>query len=144
MNMLKKNAEGEYTYKDRIDYIQKALKIYKDQLAFKKPKGNLSPYQMVEENLKAQGKINLSKEEIVEAYLNQMKEDLVRNLEYQESDSSMKTMYDEDENQFQCLAGESQPLDDISIEDIFATMKENISRSIKDKGECSTTEKEKN
>ena len=99
---------------------------------------------MVEKNLKAQGKINLTKEEIVEAYLNQMKEDLVRNLEYQESDSSMKTMSDEDENQFQCLAGESQPLDDISIEDIFVTMKENISKSIKDKGECSTSDKYKN
>ena len=143
MNMLRKIAEGEYTYKDTLDYIQKALKNYKDQMAFKRPKANLSPYQMIEESLKAQGKINPSKEEIVEAYLNQMKEDLVKNLDYQESDSSMKTTSDEDENQFQCLAGESQPLDDVSIEDIFKTMKENITKSIKDRGECSTSDKDK-
>ena len=43
----------------------------------------------------------------------------------------MKIVSDEDENQFQCLAGESQPLDDISIEDIFNTMKENITKSVK-------------
>ncbi len=100
MNMLRKNAEGEYTRKDTIDYIKKALKNYKDQMAFKKTKSNLSPYQMVEENLRAQGKINPSREEIIEAYLSQMKEDLVKNLDYQESDSSMKTMSEEDENQF--------------------------------------------
>ena len=143
MNMLRKNAEGEYTCKDTIDYIQKALKNYKEQMAFKKPKANLSPYQLIEESLKAQGKINPSKEEIVEAYLTQMKEDLIKNLDYQESDSSMKTVSDEDENPFQCLAGESQPLEEISIEEIFSTMKKNITKSFKDKGECSTSEKEK-
>ena len=143
MNMLRKTAEGEYTCKDTIDYIQKALKNYKDQMAFKRPKANLGPYQMIEESLKVQGKINLSNEEIVEAYLTQMKEDLIKNLDYQESDSSMKTVYDEDENQFQCLAGESQPLEDISIEEIFNTMKANITKSIKDRGECSTSEKDK-
>lgn len=133
MNMLRKDAEGEYTCKDTIEYIQKALKNYKDQLAFRRPKSNLSPYQLVEENLKASGKINPTKEEIVEAYLAQMKEDLVRNLDYQESDASMKTISDEDDNQFQCLAGESQQPEDVSIDDIFSNIRDNISRNLKGK-----------
>lgn len=147
MNMLRKDKEGEYTCKDTIDYIQKALKNYKDQLAFKKKNvAPISPYQLIEEKLKNEGNTNPSKEEIVEAYLEQMKEDLVRNLDYHESDSSMKTLSDEDDNRYHCLAGESQ-LDDIeetnSLDNIFAGVHEIISKSFKGKEESSSSTKNK-
>nr|GEZ51529.1 hypothetical protein [Tanacetum cinerariifolium] len=67
-----------------------------------------------------------------------MKEDLVKNFEYQKSDSSMKAS-SEDENQFNCLAGESQELEDpeeIPLEDIFEEIKNTVSRRIS-KGESS-------
>nr|GFB53626.1 hypothetical protein [Tanacetum cinerariifolium] len=74
-----------------------------------------------------------------------MKEDLVRNFEYQKSDSLMKAS-SEDENQLNCLAGESQPeyLEDsqeIPLEEIFEEIKNTVSKRIS-KGE-SSTEKQK-
>nr|GFC97966.1 hypothetical protein [Tanacetum cinerariifolium] len=81
---------------------------------------------------------DLSKEEILEEYLKEMKEDLVKKFEYQISDSSMKAS-SEDENQFNCLAEESQELEDpeeIPLEDIFEEIKNTVSRPIS-KGESS-------
>nr|GEZ46017.1 hypothetical protein [Tanacetum cinerariifolium] len=74
---------------------------------------------------------------------NEMKEDLVKKFEYQKSDSSMKAS-SEDDNQFNCLAGESQELEDpeeIPLEDIFEEIKNMVSRRIS-KGE-SSNEKQK-
>nr|GEY17821.1 hypothetical protein [Tanacetum cinerariifolium] len=65
-----------------------------------------------------------------------MKEDLVKKFEYQKSDSSMKAS-SKDENQFNCLAEESQELEDpeeIPLEDIFEEIKNTVSRRIS-KGE---------
>nr|GEV30954.1 reverse transcriptase domain-containing protein [Tanacetum cinerariifolium] len=116
---------------------------YQAQVEFRKEKENPTPYQRIVNKLKSQGRNNLSKEEILEEYLKEMKEDLVRNFEYQKSDSSMKAS-SEDENQFNCLAGESQPEKDseeIPLEDIFEEIKNTVSRRI-NKGE-SSNEKQK-
>nr|GFA49315.1 hypothetical protein [Tanacetum cinerariifolium] len=110
---------------------------------FRKKKENPTPYQRIVNKLKSQGRNDLSKEEILEEYLKEMKEDLVRNFEYQKSDSSMKAS-SEDENQLNCLAGESQELEDpeeIPLEDIFEEIKNTVSRRIS-KGE-SSNEKQK-
>nr|GEW75512.1 putative RNA-directed DNA polymerase, eukaryota, reverse transcriptase zinc-binding domain protein [Tanacetum cinerariifolium] len=92
----------------------------------------------IDYGIESQGRNNLSKEEILEEYLKEMKEDLVRNFEYQKSDSSMKAS-SEDENQFNCLAGELQDLEDpeeIPMEDIFKEIRNTVSRRIS-KGESS-------
>nr|GFA59446.1 hypothetical protein [Tanacetum cinerariifolium] len=81
---------------------------------------------------------SLDHAEILEEYLKEMKEDLVKNFEYQKSDSSMKAS-SKDENQLNCLAGESQELEDpeeIPLEDIFEEIKNTVSRRI-NKGESS-------
>nr|GEW81747.1 hypothetical protein [Tanacetum cinerariifolium] len=118
---------------------------YKAQAEFRKEKENPTPYQRIVNKLKSQRRNNLSKEEILEEYHKEMKEDLVRNFEYQKSDSSMKGS-SEDENQFNCLAGESQPKDledseEIPLEDIFEEIKNTVSKRIS-KGE-SSNEKQK-
>nr|GEX15083.1 putative reverse transcriptase domain-containing protein [Tanacetum cinerariifolium] len=54
-------------------------------------KENSTAYQHIIDKLKAQGNDDLSKEEILEAYLKEIKEDLIKNFEYQKSDSPMRT-----------------------------------------------------
>nr|GFB68673.1 hypothetical protein [Tanacetum cinerariifolium] len=84
---------------------------YQAQAEFRKEKENPTPYQRIVNKVKSQGRNDLSKEEILEEYVKEMKEELVKNFEYQKSDSSMKAS-SKDENQFNCLAGESQELED--------------------------------
>nr|GEY39128.1 hypothetical protein [Tanacetum cinerariifolium] len=142
--MLQKDMETrEINSKETLELIKRTLTNYQAQAEFRKEKENPTPYQRIVNKLKSQGRNNLSKEEILEEYLKEMKEDLVRNFEYQKSDSSMKAS-SEDENQFNCLAGESQPKEDyeeIPLEDIFEEIKNTISRRIS-KGE-SSNEKQK-
>nr|GEW71379.1 proteasome subunit beta type-4-like [Tanacetum cinerariifolium] len=112
----------KYNYWDYIESFHKA---------FLKEKKNPTPYQRIVNKLKSQGRNDLSKEEILKEYLKEMKEDLVKNFEYQKSDSSMKAS-SEDENQFNCLAGESQELEDpeeIPLEDIFEEIKNTCMRT---------------
>ena len=128
--MILKNPEnGEINSKDTIDLIKTTISQYRSQYEFKKKKD--TPYQKIMEKLKFQGRENISKEEILEEYLKEMKEDLIKNFEYQKSDSSMKTM-SEDENQYNCLAGESQPddIEEITLEDMFEEIKNTVSRRI--------------
>ncbi|GKA38437.1 reverse transcriptase domain-containing protein [Tanacetum coccineum] len=70
----------------------------------KSKKDNPTPYQQIIDKLKAQGKDDLSKEEILEEYLKEIKEDLIKNFEYQKSGSSMKTS-SKDGYQYNYLAG---------------------------------------
>nr|GEZ68506.1 hypothetical protein [Tanacetum cinerariifolium] len=105
--MLQKDMEtGEINSKETLELIKRNLTDYQAQAEFRKEKENPTPCQRIMNKLKSQGRNNLSKEEILEEYLKEMKEDLVRNFEYQKSDSLMKAS-SEDENQFNCLAGES-------------------------------------
>nr|GFA88808.1 hypothetical protein [Tanacetum cinerariifolium] len=126
--MLQKDTEtGEINSKETLELIKRTLMDYKAQAEFKKEKENHTPYQQIVNKLKSQGRNNISKEEILEEYLKEIKEDLVRNFEYQKSNSSMKAS-SEDENQFNCLAKESQPEDlegyeEIPLEDIFKEIK---------------------
>nr|GFD18321.1 hypothetical protein [Tanacetum cinerariifolium] len=144
--MLQKDMEtGEINSKETLELIKRTLIDYQAQAEFRKEKENPTPYQQIMNKLKSQGRNNLSKEEILEEYLKEMKEDLVRNFEYQKSDSSMKAS-SEDENQFNCLAGESQPGDledpeEIPLEEIFEEIKNTVSKHIS-KGE-SSNEKQK-
>nr|GFA55747.1 hypothetical protein [Tanacetum cinerariifolium] len=142
--MLQKDMEtGEINSKETIELIKRNLIDYQAQAEFRKEKENPTPYQRIVNKLKRQRRNDLSKEEILEEYLKEMKEDLVRNFEYQKSDSSMKAS-SKDENQFNCLAGESQELEDpeeIPLEDIFEEIKNTVSRRIS-KGE-SSNEKQK-
>ena len=141
--MLRTNKEGEINCKDTIEYIQATLIRYTEQNQFiQKNKENVSPYKIVEEKLKAQGKIP-SKNDIVEAYLNQMKEDLIKNIDYYpQSDSSMKSV-SKDDNQFKCLAREGQPedIEPIPLKILFEELKDTISRSVKNKGIASNGQK---
>nr|GFB44081.1 hypothetical protein [Tanacetum cinerariifolium] len=110
--MLQKDMEtGEINFKETLELIKRTLIDYQAQAEFRKEKENPTPYQRIVNKLKSQGRNDLSKEEILEEYLKEMKEDLVKKFEYQKSDSSMKAS-SEDENQFNCLAGESQELED--------------------------------
>ena len=134
--MIRKIRDGEVNCKDTIDHIQTTLKRYKEQKQFiQKDKEIISPYKIVEEKLKSEGKIP-SKEDIVEAYLTQVKEDLIKNLDYYpQSDSSMKSVSDDD-NQFKCLAGEGQPEDPepIPLDILFAEIKDTIFKVYKRQG----------
>nr|GEY96631.1 hypothetical protein [Tanacetum cinerariifolium]GEZ03840.1 hypothetical protein [Tanacetum cinerariifolium] len=142
--MLQKDMEtGEINSKETIELIKRTLIDYQAQAEFKKEKENPTPYQRIMNKLKSQGRNDLSKEEILEEYPKEMKEDLVKSFDYQKSYSSMKAS-SEDENQFNCLAGESQELEDpeeILLEDIFKEIKNTVSRPIS-KGE-SSNEKQK-
>ena len=142
--MLLKDPEngGEIYSKETIDLIKRTTAEYKAQYEFKKKKDNPTPYQQIVDKLKIQGRGNISKEEILEVYLKEIKEDLIKNFDYQPSDSSMKTL-SEDENQYNCLAGESQPDDteEIPLEDIFEEIKNTVVKRIS-KGE-SSSEKQK-
>nr|GFA43766.1 hypothetical protein [Tanacetum cinerariifolium] len=127
--MLQKDMEtGEINSKETLELIKRTLIDYQAQAELRKEKENPPPYQRIMNKLKSQGRNDLSKEEILEEYLKEMKEDLVKNFEYQKSDSSMKAS-SEDENQFNCLAGESQELEgpeEIHLEDIFEEIKNTI------------------
>nr|GFB56209.1 hypothetical protein [Tanacetum cinerariifolium] len=142
--MLQKDMEtGEINSKETIELIKRTLIDYQAQAEFRKEKENPTSHQRIVNKLKSQGRNDISKEEILEEYLKEMKEDLVKKFEYQKSDSSMKAS-SEDENQFNCLAGESQELEDleeIPLEDIFEEIKNTVSRRIS-KGE-SSNEKQK-
>nr|GFC46696.1 hypothetical protein [Tanacetum cinerariifolium] len=137
--MLQKDMEaGEINSKETIELIKRTLIEYQAHAEFRKEKENPTPYQRIVNKLKSQGRNDLSKEKILEEYLKEMKEDLVKNFEYQKLDSSMKAS-SKDENQFNCLAGESQELEDpkeIPLEDIFEEIKNTVSRRIS-KGESS-------
>nr|GFD30069.1 hypothetical protein [Tanacetum cinerariifolium] len=129
---------GEINSKETIELIKRTLIDYQAQDKFRKEKENPTPYQRIVNKLKSQGRNDLSKEEILEEYLKEIKEDLVKNFEYQKSDSSMKAS-SEYENQFNCLARESQELEDpeeIPLEYIFKEIKNTVSRRIS-KGESS-------
>ena len=136
--MLVKNPEnGEINSKETLDLIKRTIAEYKTQYEFRKKKENPTPYQHIVDKLKMQGKGNISKEEILEAYLEEVKDDLIKNFDYHKSDSSMKDL-SEDENPYNCLAGESQPDDteEIPLEDIFEEIKNTVSKRIS-KGESS-------
>nr|GEV38263.1 hypothetical protein [Tanacetum cinerariifolium] len=123
-------------YKEKIIFLeyQDVMRYFdseNDPWILIKEKENPTPYQRIVNKLKSQGRNDLSKEEILEECLKEMKEDLVKNFEYQKSDSLMKAS-SKDENQFNCLAGESQELEDpeeIPLEDIFEEIKNTVGTS---------------
>nr|GEZ33043.1 hypothetical protein [Tanacetum cinerariifolium] len=120
-------SRGEINSKETLELIKRNLTDYQAHAGFRKEKENPTLYQRIMNKLKSQERNNLSKEEILEEYLKEMKEDLVRNFKYQKYDSSIKAS-SEDENQFNCLAGESQPEDleeseEIPLEDILKKLK---------------------
>ncbi|GJW04363.1 hypothetical protein Tco_1563219 [Tanacetum coccineum] len=126
--MLLKDVETrELNSKETVELIKQTIVEYKAQFEFKKKKDNPTPYQQIIDKLKAQGKDDLSKKEILEEYLKEIKENLIKNFEYQKSYSSMKTS-SEDGNQYNYLAGESQPdeTEEIPLEDIFENIKNTI------------------
>lgn len=137
--LLKDPQSGELNSKETIDLIKRSIEQYKAQWEFKQQQENPTPYQHIVEKLKKKGKGNISKEEILEEYLKEIKEDLINNFDYQKSDSSMKTL-SEDENQYGCLAGESQPDEEIHLEDIFEEIKNTVTKRIL-KEESSTKKK---
>nr|GEY20657.1 hypothetical protein [Tanacetum cinerariifolium] len=79
--MLQKDMEtGEINSKETIELIKRTLIDYQAQAEFRKEKENPTPYQRIVNKLKRQGRNDISKEEILEEYLKEMKEDLLENL----------------------------------------------------------------
>ena len=137
--MLQKDPNSdEVNSKQTIDNINQAILKYKSQkeyLSHKEQSASSSPYEKILSSMKAQGNSSPSKDEVIRAYFQQMKEDLLKNFDKQKSDSSMLSTGNED-----YLAGESQPLDDedeiiedFTVEDAFSTLEDIMMQKIKKK-----------
>ncbi|XP_052620666.1 uncharacterized protein LOC128126717 [Lactuca sativa] len=138
--MLQKDlTSNEINSKQTIDNINQAILKYKSQkefLSHKEQSNSFNPYEKVLNSIKAQGNSSPSKDEIIKTYFRQMKEDLLQNINKQSSDSSMLSTGNDDN----CLAGESQPLDDnndimdeCTVEDAFATIEDMILEKLQKK-----------
>ena len=98
---------------DTLDLLQKKIQEYKGQQEFT---SRTIPFKLIQ-NTKESNK--LSKEEMIKAYLDQMKEDLKQ---LQDDDNiSMASVNSQNSNSYQILAGESQPEEDsMPVEDMLS------------------------
>ena len=136
--MIKPNEDGIIEGQQTLDDIQNTIELYSRQIQSQNQRESPSPFQEISRKLKMQGENQMSKKEIISKYLEEVKKDLIKNLQ-PDYISEMSTSCDgEDDN---VLPGESQdpneygsdediPDEEILEGTIIDNMFENLKKSV--------------
>ncbi|KAI3827951.1 hypothetical protein L1987_02040 [Smallanthus sonchifolius] len=99
---------------DTVNIITEKISLYKQKIAMQQQRELPSPFEHISNRLLI-NKPSSSKAEILLSYMEEVKKDLQKHFQMEKGDST-KTMSmssnDQDDNQFSCLAGEAQPIDE--------------------------------
>jgi hypothetical protein len=144
--MIFKDKDGIMESQETLDKIQEAIASYKEQIKLKQQRETPSPFKQIARKIQLiKGQDQISKEEILAHYFEEIKKDLINNLNQEgPSDMSITGSSRDGEDDTELFPGEGQELYDEELNEdtnhqinvMMDNLKESISK-IKSKGKSS-------
>lgn len=141
--MISKDKDGLMESQQTLDLINETIGSYKEQIKLKQQRETPSPFQQIARKIQLiKGHDQMTKDEILAHYFEEIKKDLIHNLNQEgPSDMSMTESSQNEEDDTELYPGEGQePFDEDFDEDKITAMIDNLKDSIpKAKGKGKTS-----